>query len=64
MCIRDRDYPPEHYFVVGTKEADPPNGRISNESPIGKALMGNGVGDIVTVETPGGSILLKILEIK
>ena len=33
-------------------------------SPIGKALMGNGVGDIVTVETPGGSILLKILEIK
>ena len=64
VTVQEQDYPPEHYFVVGTKEADPPNGRISNESPIGKALMGNGVGDIVTVETPGGSILLKILEIK
>lgn len=64
VTVQEEDYPPEHYFVVGSKEADPPNGRISNESPIGKALIGKKSGDTVEVETPGGTLQLKILEIK
>lgn len=61
--IQEGDYPPEVYFVVGSKEADPKNGRISNESPIGKAIMGKKPGDMVVVETPAGELQLKILEI-
>jgi len=64
VTVKEADYPPEAYFVVGSKEADPANGRISNESPIGQALLGKKVGDTVTVETPGGVLNLKILEIK
>ena len=64
VTVQEDEYPPEHYFVVGTKEADPSNGRISNESPIGKALMGKRVDEIVTVETPNGAIYLKILKIE
>lgn len=63
VTVQEADYPVEAYYVVGSKEADPSNGRISNESPIGKALMGKKVGDMVTVETPGGALNLKILEI-
>ena len=54
----------EQFFVVGAKEADPRNGKISNESPIGKALMGGHVGDVVSATTPGGVIKLKILKIE
>jgi len=64
VTIQEKDYPPEVYYVVGTKEADPLNGRISNESPIGMAIMGKKVGDVVTVETPDGELHLGILEIK
>lgn len=63
VTLQEEDFPPEVYFVVGTTEADPQNGRISNESPIGKALMGKQVGEIITVETPAGEIKLKILDI-
>ncbi len=52
------------YFLVGPKEADPMNGRISHESPIGKALIGHRVGDAVSVDTPGGTVKLKILTIE
>lgn len=51
------------YQVVGGKEADPRSGRISHESPIGSALMGHRVGDVVEAETPGGRIRLKIVQI-
>jgi len=54
----------EQFFVVGAKEADPRSGKISNESPIGKALMGGHVGDVVSATTPGGEIKLKILKIE
>jgi transcription elongation factor GreA len=54
----------EQFFVVGAKEADPRSGKISNESPIGKALLGGHVGDVVTATTPGGAIKLKILKIE
>ena len=50
--------------VVGAKEADPRHGKISNESPIGKALMDHKVGDVVEAETPGGKIRFKILKVE
>ena len=53
----------ETYTIVGTTEADPDENKISDESPIGTALLGKKQGDVVTVETPGGSFELKILEI-
>jgi len=54
----------EEYEIVGSLEADPFENRISNESPIGKALLNKKVGDIVSVESPNGSYEVKILEIK
>ena len=51
------------YQIVGTTEADPLNARISNESPVGAALMGRKVGDTVTVQAPNGEYKLKILKI-
>src|SRR6266581_514471 len=53
----------ETYYLVGSHEADPRRGLISNESPIGRALIGKRVGDEVTVVAPAGSFNLKILDI-
>ena len=53
----------DEYTIVGTTEADPDKNKISDESPIGTALLGKKVGDVVEVQTPGGSFELKILEI-
>ncbi len=64
VSIQEEDYPPEVYYLVGSKEADPGNGRISNASPIGQAIMGRKVGDFVDVETPGGVIKFKIIKIE
>ena len=64
VTLQEEDFPPETYFVVGAKEADPRNGRISNESPIGQALIGHAVGETVVAETPGGAVKLKILKIE
>jgi transcription elongation factor GreA len=50
--------------VVGVKEADPRNGKISNESPIGRAIMDHKVSDVVEVETPGGKVKFKIVKIE
>jgi transcription elongation factor GreA len=55
---------PETYQIVGSVEADPTRGRISNESPIGKALLGHGVGDEVAVSTPGGILHFQIISIE
>ncbi len=52
------------YHMVGSAEADPLNFKISDESPVGKALMGQKVGDKVRVETPGGEVTYKIISIK
>ena len=54
---------PETFMVVGAKEAKPSEGRISNESPIGQALLGKRRGEVAEAVTPGGSIRLRILEI-
>lgn len=51
------------YKIVGSTEADPHKGKISDESPVGKALIGHSVGDIVEVEAPIGTIKYEILEI-
>jgi transcription elongation factor GreA len=64
ITIQEEDYPPETYLMVGAKEADPRQGKISNESPIGKALIGSRVGDVVVAVTPGGNLTFKILKIE
>lgn len=53
----------ETYHIVGSAEADPSNGRISNESPIGKALLGARVGDVIKAEVPDGEIAFKVVHI-
>jgi transcription elongation factor GreA len=64
ITVQEEDFDPETYYLVGAKEADPRNGRISNESPIGKALIDHKVGDVVEAETPGGKLKFKILKIE
>ena len=54
----------ETYQVVGSQEADPMNGRISEDSPFGKALLGKAIGDEVQVEAPAGVLRYRILEIQ
>lgn len=63
VTVQEEESDPETYQVVGPKEADPRKGRISNESPIGRALIGSRLGETIQVDTPGGSIRLKILSI-
>ncbi|MBQ4517458.1 MAG: transcription elongation factor GreA [Clostridia bacterium] len=53
----------ETYSIVGSEEADPMENKISDESPMGKAILGAKVGDIVSVEAPNGAFEVKILEI-
>jgi len=64
VTVQEEDFDPETYYVVGAKEADPRNGKISNESPIGAALMNHKVGDEVQAETPGGKLTFKILKVE
>lgn len=54
----------ESYTIVGSAEADPFEGKISNDSPIAKSLMGKKVGDEVSVQTPGGEMSVRITSIK
>jgi transcription elongation factor GreA len=62
LCTSDeKEY---HYTIVGAFEAEPRAGRISNESPVGKALLGHKVGDLVIVSTPGGVKEYTILSIQ
>ena len=53
----------EEYAIVGSSEADPSQNRLSYESPVGKALLGKKVGDVVEVEVPAGKIQFKVLDI-
>jgi transcription elongation factor GreA len=54
----------ESYYIVGSPEADPSQGKISNLSPIGKALLGTKVGQVAHVQVPAGTINLEILDIQ
>lgn len=64
VTIQEEGFDPEKYYLVGPTEADPRNGRISHESPIGSALMDKKVGDVAEAETPGGKIKFKIIKIE
>jgi transcription elongation factor GreA len=64
VTIRDVEYGDEEtYTIVGSTEVDPGNGRISYKSPIGHALMGHRIGDMVAVEAPAGSVEFEIVKI-
>ncbi len=58
------EYGDEAFTIVGSAEAEPSKGRISLESPVGKALLGKHVGDDVSVVTPGGSTKMLIVEVR
>lgn len=65
VTVLDMEYEDEMEFrIVGSSEANSLKGKISNESPVGKALMGKGVGEVVTVETQAGMFQYKILKIE
>ena len=62
--VFDKEFNEEvSYQIVGSTEADPMNGRISDESPVGKAVLGHKVGDVVDVEVPDGVVTFEILDI-
>ena len=61
--LADEDEEQEVYTIVGTSESDPINGRLSNESPVGAALLGAHVGDVVSAVTPGGVRRLRVIDI-
>lgn len=64
VIVRYRETGAEASFeIVGTAAADPIHGKISNESPIGGALLGHSIGDVVPVATPGGQLHLEVLSI-
>jgi transcription elongation factor GreA len=61
--LKSEDGRAKQFQVVGTVEADPLNGKISDESPIGKALMGQKEGDTVEIKTPAETVVYKIVDI-
>lgn len=64
VVVFDMDFGEEDtYKIVGVIESDPDKNWVSNESPIGSALIGKKVGDIASFETPGGTVQMKILKI-
>jgi transcription elongation factor GreA len=64
VTIRDKDSKATRvYTLVGSAEADPTNARLSNESPVGQAILGKRVGDVVTVPIPVGSVNYEIVAI-
>jgi transcription elongation factor GreA len=64
VTVQELGEEPETFVLVGAKEASPREGKISNESPIGRALLGKHVGDNIEATTPAGTIQFKILDIE
>lgn len=64
VTVQEEGQEPETYVIVGAAEADPRGGRISNESPLGRALVGRKVGEKVKVDAPSGPIIFKIKKVK
>lgn len=64
VTVAEGDNPLEKYHLVGAAEADPSKGRISNESPLGRALIGRRVGDTVQVSAPAGLLTFRIVKIE
>ena len=63
VTVVENGFDPETYTIVGSAEANPGDGRISNESPLGKALIGRKEGDTVTFQAPGGQVQMKLISI-
>ena len=63
VTIKEGNFEAESFVIVGAAEANPREGKISNESPIGKAILGHKRDDIVKVETPGGTYNVKIIKV-
>ena len=64
VTVVEAGFEPETYSIVGSAEANPGAGRISNESPLGKALIGHKAGDRVTFEAPSGLVEIKVVSIE
>lgn len=64
VVVVERSGKDETYLIVGSEEADPLSGKVSNESPLGKAFLGKKRGESFEVKTPGGSMTYKVREIK
>ncbi|CAM3962148.1 transcription elongation factor GreA [Alicyclobacillus pomorum] len=65
VLLKDVEFDEEvEYTIVGSAEADPASNKISNESPVGRALLGKAIGSMVDVAVPAGTIRFQILEIK
>ncbi len=64
VIVKEEDGGPEEYTIVGAAEANPREGKISNESPLGRALLNHHAGDDVTVEAPGGTFKVHVIKIK
>lgn len=64
VTIKEGRSKPEVYTVVGRAEANPREGRISNESPLGRAILDHRAGDKVDVEAPGGSFTVQIVKVE
>jgi transcription elongation factor GreA len=63
VTIKEGNFEAETFTIVGAAEANPRDGKISHESPIGKAILNHKLGDTVKVETPGGTYNVKILKV-
>jgi len=64
VTIQENGNDPETYTIVGPVEANPRDGKISNESPLGQALLNHRAGDTVTVEAPSGSFTVNIVKVR
>jgi transcription elongation factor GreA len=64
VTIQEGDSSPETFTIVGPAEANPRQGRISNESPLGRALMDHRAGDIVHVDAPGGAFTVRVIKVE
>jgi transcription elongation factor GreA len=64
VTIKEEGFEPEIYTIVGTAEADPRIGRISNESPLGKAVLNHKSGDQISVEAPEGAYKVQIVKVE
>jgi len=64
VTVKEGDEESEKYHLVGAAEADPTQGRISNESPLGRALLGRRVGDTVQVSAPAGLLTFRVVNIE
>jgi transcription elongation factor GreA len=63
VTVKEDGFEPETYHLVGSTEADPSAGKISHESPLGRALLGHKVGDVVNVKAPAGTLEFEIVDI-